>query len=178
MSVVMITHIFAYRALKNDGKHVNAFLNRWLENIDQSQAGFSASIILIIIGWYLMACTIKGSTKLGLRFFFINFYPVVPKETFVNSLFANNWAMNIWCIAITHLMVDLFRGYLRTSNVALMFEVQIKHMWLFKWFWEKNFFIVWMIVWWFLILIYFILRPIEKIDLGDQVKRADLGSKQ
>ena len=124
-----------------------------------------------------MACVQKGVTKLGLRFFFINFYPVIPKETFVNSFFANNLAMNLWCISVTQLVVSLFRGYMRTSEIALMFEVQVKHMLIGKWFYEKNFFIVWMIVWWFISLIYFILKPIEKIDLGNQVKRADLGAK-
>ena len=36
MSVVVITHIFSYKALKTDGKNVNAFLNRWVENIEAS----------------------------------------------------------------------------------------------------------------------------------------------
>ena len=178
MSVLIITHIFAYKALKTDGKNVNSFLNRIAENIESSQAGFLASVMIIVIGWYLMACVWKGATKLGLRFFFINFYPVIQKETFVSNFFATNLAMNMWCISIVHLMVDLFRGYLRTTEIALMFEVQVKHMYLFRWFWERNFFIVWIVVWWFISLIYFILKPIEKIDLGNQVKRADLGSKQ
>ena len=178
MNVVVMTHIFAYKALKTDGKNVNSFLNRWLENIEAGPAGFCASILLVIIGWYLMAATQKGVTKLGMRFFFMDFYPITPKETFVNAFFANCLAMNLWCLAITHFMVDLFRGYLRRTEIVLMFEVQIKHMMLFRWFWEKNFFVVWMIVWWFISLIYFILKPIEKIDLGNQVKRADLGSKQ
>jgi len=39
---------------------------------------------------------------------------------------------------------------------------------------RKNFFIVWSIVWWFIALIYFILKPTEKINLGVQHKRADL----
>ena len=66
---------------------------------------------------------------------------------------------------------------MRTTEIALMFEVQVKHMLIGGWFYEKNFFIVWLIVWWFISLIYFILKPIEKIDLGNQVKRADLGAK-
>ena len=177
-SLTIIIHIFSYKALKSDGKNVNSFLNRYVEKLEASEAGFAASGLIIIIGWYIMACVQKGVTKLGLRFFFVNFYPVVLKETFVNAFFANNLAMNFWSTSVLHLMINLFRGYFRTTEIALMFEVQINHMWLFKWFWEKNFFIVWMIVWWFIALIYFILKPVEKIDLGNHVTRADLGSKQ
>jgi len=177
LSVVIMVHIFTYKALKSDGKNVDAFLNRWLENIEGSQAGFVATILLILIGWYLMAATQKGVTKLGLRFFFLNFYPIIPKETFVSAFYANALAMNLWSIAVCHLMVDLFRGYLRSTEAALMFQVQIEHLSIFKWFWENNIFIVWIIVWWFISLIYFILKPTEKIDLGNKVKRADLGSK-
>ena len=133
--------------------------------------------MIIVIGWYLMACTAKGMTKLGMRFFFMNFYPMKPKETFVNALFANNLCLNLYTFAIVHLMVELFRGYMRNTEIALMFQVNIKHVWMFRWFWERNFFIVWMIVWYFISLIYFILKPYEKIEVGNQLKRADLGAK-
>ena len=123
-----------------------------------------------------MACTAKGMTKLGLRFFFINFYPMKPKETFVNAFFANNLCQNLITFSIVHLMVELFRGYLRSTEITLMF-VNIRHMVLFRWFWEKNFFIIWMIVWYFISLIYFILKPYEKIEVGNQLKRADLAAK-
>lgn len=73
-------------------------------------------------------------------------------------------------------MVELFRGYMRSTEITLMF-VNIRHMVLFSWFWEKNFFIIWMIVWYFISLIYFILKPYEKIEVGNQLKRADLAAK-
>lgn len=38
-------------------------------------------------------------------------------------------------------------------------------------------FYVMIVVWWFIALIYLILKPIEKINLGNQVKRADLSAK-
>ena len=60
LSVVIITHIFSYRTLKTDGKNVNSFLNRWVENVEASEWQWAASVIIIFIGWYLMACTLKG----------------------------------------------------------------------------------------------------------------------
>ena len=87
---LIIVHIFSYKALKSDGKNVNSFLNHYVEQLENSEYQWAASSLVIVIGWYLMACTAKGMTKLGLRFFFINFYPMKPKETFVNAFFANN----------------------------------------------------------------------------------------
>ena len=116
-------------------------------------------------------------TKLGLRFFFISLYPMKPKETFSTAFFANIIAANFYVFPIVHLMVDLFRGYMRSSSITLMYVVNIRHLWMFKWFWERNFFIVWMIVWYFISLIYFILKPVEKIEVGNQLKRADLAAK-
>ena len=51
-------------------------------------------------------------------------------------------------------------------------------MYFFSWFYRKNFFIIWMLVWWWVALIYLILKPVEKINLGPDVKRADLSAKQ
>ena len=41
----------------------------------------------------------------------------------------------------------------------------------------KNFNIVWMNVWWWIAFIYFCLKPIEKVNLGLDVKKSDLQSK-
>ena len=173
LSVAVMISIFAYKVL-----NLNYFLNRLLDNIEAGPASFFASILLVFIGLYLMAATQKGVSKLGMRFFFIEFYPIKPKETFVNAFFVNCLIMNFWCLAITHFMVDLFRGYLSGTQIFLIFEMQIKHLVIFRWFWEKHIFIVLMILWWFISLIYFILRPIEKINLRIEDKRADLGSRQ
>lgn len=125
-----------------------------------------------------MVAALRGNVKLGLRFFFVSFYPLVPKETFVNSFMANCLVMNFWMMSLTQLMNVLFRGYLRGTQVAKLFEVQIRNMQFFRWFYQNNFFVLWIIIWWFITLIYLVLKPTEKINLGSTIKRADLGSKQ
>lgn len=61
---------------------------------------------------------------------------------------------------------------------AKIFQVQVRNMYFFNWFFRNNFFVLWMLIWWFVAFIYLMLRPTEKIYLGSTVKRADLGSKQ
>ena len=48
----------------------------------------------------------------------------------------------------------------------------------FNWFYRENFFIIFTLVWWWVALIYLILKPIEKINTGSGVKMSDLQSKQ
>lgn len=178
VSVIVIIHTFCYVALKVDGREVEPFLNDLVERVEISPLNFLASVIIIAIGMFLVITALHGNIKLGLRFFFISFYPVVPKETFVNSFMANCMVMNLWMAAIIQFMNVIFRGYLRGTQSAKIFQVQVRNMYIFSWFYEKNFFIIWMLVWWFIALIYLILKPVEKINLGPDVKRADLSAKQ
>ena len=114
---------------------------------------------------------------MGLRFFVISFYPLVPRETFVNSFFANCLAMNLWMISLTCFMTIIFKSYLAGTHIARIFSVLVKNMEFFGWMINKNFWITFMITWWFIFFIYFLLKPFEKINLGQAVKRADLAAK-
>jgi len=103
----MLTHFFCYVALKVDGKTIRPFLNRFLEDIQIDVAGgaFIASLLLVFFGYYLVISALKGNIKFGLRFFFVSFYPIVEKETFVNSFVANALVMNLWMFSMTQFMV-------------------------------------------------------------------------
>ena len=75
-------------------------MNDLIERIETSQVGFLATVMIVVIGLYMVIAALNGNIKLGLRFFFISFYPVVPKETFVNSFMANCMVMNLWMTAL------------------------------------------------------------------------------
>jgi len=113
VSCLLIIHTFCYVALKVDGKTVEPFLNDMFEQMETSPVGFLSSVLLAALGIFLMVCALRGNVKLGLRFFFVSFYPVVPKETFINSFMANCLVMNLWMAALIQFMNVLFRGYLR-----------------------------------------------------------------
>lgn len=134
ISVLLVVHTFAYVALKVDGKEIEPFLNDMLEKIETSPLGFLATVFLVATGFFLMVCALRGNVKLGLRFFFVNFYPVVPKETFVNAFMANCLVMNLWMTALIFYMNVIFRGYLRGTESAKIFQVQVRNMMFFKWF--------------------------------------------
>ena len=123
LSVLIIIHTFCYVALKVDGREVEPFLNDLVERLQVSVLGFLATVIVVVIGGFMVIAALNGNIKLGLRFFFISFYPIVPKETFVNSFMANCMVLNLWMTALTQLMNVLFRGYLRGSQIAKIMQV-------------------------------------------------------
>lgn len=139
---------------------------------------FFAPVLFVIFGYYYFLCATQGNVKFGLRFFFVSFYPLVPKETFVNSFMANCLILNIYNIALTQFLCQCFEGYIVGTSAALIWNVQVRYMNYITWVWTHNFFIIWAIVWWFVAFIYFCLKPVEKMELGFGTKKADLSSKQ
>ena len=76
ISLVIIVHLFLFLLLKVNGKPVHPFLNNFLEVIQDSKVAFLATVLFVLIGYYLMFSTFKGNVKLGMRFFCITFYPM------------------------------------------------------------------------------------------------------
>ena len=80
-------------------------------------------------------------------------------------------------VALTNFMCMLFKTYLAGTHIARIFNVLVKNMLFFGWMINKYFWINFMLAFWFLFVIYFILKPFEKINLGSNIKRADLAAK-
>jgi len=73
---MIVVHLFLNLILQTNGKPFLPFINKFLELIEQSKASFFATVLFALIGYYLMFCAFKGNVKLGMRFFFISFYPM------------------------------------------------------------------------------------------------------
>jgi len=86
-----------------------------------SNWSFISILLFLAIGYYLFMATVQGNIKFGLRFFSLNFYPLVPGETFVNSFMVNAFMMNVYMYALTYWIVDLFRYFLRGTQAAIFF---------------------------------------------------------
>lgn len=77
ISLILIVHLFLYVLLKVNSKSIKPFLNTVLEDIENSNASFFATVLFAFIGFYFMFCAIKGNVKIGLRFFCFTFYPMM-----------------------------------------------------------------------------------------------------
>ena len=49
--------------------------------------------------------------------------------------------MNVYMFSLTQFIVDYFGIYLRSTDISLLFNVQVKHMYFYKFFLKYNVFI-------------------------------------
>ena len=108
ISLIMVIHVFCYLLLKIDGRPVHPFLNNLLEALEVSIVSVFATILLALIGYYMMIAAIKGNVRVGMRVLCFTFYPLLPNETFVNSFIFNAMLMNLWMFALVQFMTDMF----------------------------------------------------------------------
>jgi len=96
--------------LRFEGRQKSPYISTVLDNMVRDETwSFLSVIIFMMIAVYMFYATFLGNVKFGLRFFSLSFYPMVPRETFVNSFIVNAFIMNIWMHSFTYMMVDLFR---------------------------------------------------------------------
>jgi len=108
--------------LRNDYRQLDPYLNNMLETMyHYSNWSFMSILLFLFFGYYMFMCSVQGNIKFGLRFFSLNFYPLVPSETFVNAFMVNAFLMNIYMYSLTYWIVDLFRFYLRGTQAAIFF---------------------------------------------------------
>lgn len=131
LSLILVIHIFCYLLLKVDGRPVNPFLNNLLELLEQSKVSVLATILLALIGYYMMIAAIKGNVRVGMRVLCFTFYPLLPNETFVNSFIFNAILMNLWMFALVQFLTDMFQEYIRQTSISMIFSVQIKNMYFY-----------------------------------------------
>ena len=122
-SVIFITQIFTDMIVLKGSKVTNQFLNNMLFRMQESPVYFLTIVVFILMGYYVLFSATKGNIKLGMRFFFISFYPIKEKETFINSFFANCMIMNLYSVAATQFMVQSFAPYLLGTVAAKIWLV-------------------------------------------------------
>jgi len=101
LSVLFMVHIFMYAALRVENKNVQQFLNNVVDKLYPTNGCWLGLLIMVLTCGYFLGAALKGNQKFGMRFFFMNFYPVVPGETFSNNFFASCLNMNMWMFALT-----------------------------------------------------------------------------
>jgi hypothetical protein len=134
ISLIVFIHMWVAGTLRNDNRQLDPYLNQMLDNMyEYSNWSFMSILFFLFFGYYLFFATMQGNIKFGLRFFSLNFYPLVPGETFVNAFMVNAFLMNIYMYSLTYWICDLFRFYLRGTQAAIFFQVIAKHQEFYGW---------------------------------------------
>lgn len=107
---MVLTNMFVAGTLRFNGRQKEPGLITMVEDLHQSSNwSFFGPILFILMASYLFYATMIGNIKFGLRFFTLQFYPMIPGETFTNSFIINAIIMNIWMHSLVYWIIDLNR---------------------------------------------------------------------
>lgn len=79
-------------------------------------------------------------------------------------------------MSLMQYLVENFSMYARWTDAYLIFAIQIKNTWFFKWFYSNEIFTWFLIVWIVIAFFYLIFKPVERLSLEDHIKNKDLES--
>lgn len=134
LSMTFLIHLFEAGVLSYEKKQYGQFMNNWFEGLYYSQNwGFLSIVFFIFTGFYLFLATLHGNVKFGLRIFSFTFYPLIPQETFLSAFLVNAILLNVVMCALTYLIVDLFRQFMRGTQAAIFFQVIAKNTEFYRW---------------------------------------------
>ena len=121
ISIVWIIQLTG-TAIRSNGVPVFTFLDQPLLDLSNGNLSFLAVGLYSLLVLYLQGCAVKGNLVFGLRIpFIINFHPMKPNKTYLNSFLFNVNMMMLSSIATTQLMVETFPSYLSTSYLGQIF---------------------------------------------------------
>ena len=123
-SIYWQVYLWAAGAFETKTIQAGTFIDHYIDWTRASWTfGFMSTIYFYWIILWLFASIVHGQLKFGMRFFQMTVYPMVPGETFVNSFLINALILNVYTPALTYFIVDMFRGYLRGTQVSLFYYV-------------------------------------------------------
>lgn len=108
------------------------FLNGFFESV--SEIPLVGVAFYALFSFYLLACVIKGTIKLGMRIFFFTLHPMRVGETFMNSMLFNVGIILICSLAVVQFLTLAFMDYASytaiscTSRLRLLFSVFLSYL--------------------------------------------------
>lgn len=69
--------MYCWNLLTVEDVPVAPFLNSWFIDLEESNISFMATVAFAFTGLYLFACAVVGNIKVGMRFYFVTFYPML-----------------------------------------------------------------------------------------------------
>ncbi|KAJ1507192.1 hypothetical protein HMI54_015788 [Coelomomyces lativittatus] len=127
LSLAWILHICIYMVPPIVGQMaLTTFLNDFL--ITVSNVPFVGVAIYAILTFWLMLCTIKGTTKLGMRLIFFTIHPMKIGETMMSSIIFNVGLILICSLAVTQFSTMALSRYARFTSSQTLFMATIHNL--------------------------------------------------
>lgn len=136
-------------------------------------------IIFSVLCIYLLVCLMKGNFKFGVRILCCwSIYPMKKDGTYMNSFLFNISLILIGSCSITQFCADCLTDYVAFTDIDLVFNIQVKYLKFFKYFYENHVFPYILFGIFALTLIVLLLRPRDRIDVAKDMAKESKNSKK
>lgn len=160
----LIQFICTYFYMKDHRRAGYPFLSYMFIFFQDNNVAFLSFIFFSIFCLYLLWATIKGNIKFGVRILCCwSVHPMKKDETYMNSFLFNVTLVLLGSVSITQFCTNSFPDYVTFTDIDMIFNVQVKYLDFFVWFYkyyvfEYIFFGIFVIS-----LIYLLLRPKDQL---------------
>jgi len=139
---------------------VTPLLNQMFTALD-SVFGLFGTAFYALFAFYLLWCVIKGNFKFGLRIpFLFEIHPMKVGETMMNSFLFNVNLVMISSVTVVQFCSVAFSIYNRFTGVEVLFNVGVKNLVFFRYFWYYYYWVFVILA--ALAMIYLLLFPSDR----------------
>jgi LMBR1 domain-containing protein 1 len=127
--------------IQSGGIPIFSFLDPILTDLAEGDISFLAIGLYSLMVLYLQGCAVKGNLVFGLRIpFILNYHPMKPNKTYLNSFLFNVNMMMLTSVATTQLTILAFPTYLESSYLGELFADAIFNLPMFGWLYSNRIF--------------------------------------
>eukprot|EP00898_Chlorokybus_atmophyticus_P001523 jgi/Chlat1/2371/Chrsp17S00180 len=137
VTILWLLHIILYILISPP---VTPFLNSVFVKLD-SFFGLFGTTAFALFCLYMIGCTIKGCTKVGLKFAFMSVYPMKVNGTLMSAMLFNTALILLCSISAIQFCSEAFDIYASETAVNLIYRVKISHLQGIKYLFKYNVFI-------------------------------------
>lgn len=160
----LIQFVCSYFVRKH-GRPGNPFLARMYIFFNDHDLAFLSFLIFSILSLYLLLCVIKGNFKFGVRILCCwEIFPMKKDGTYMNAFLFNVTLILLASCSITQFCADCLEDYVAFTDVNTIFNVQIRHLKFFKYFYKYHIFQYILFGIFVISLLYLLLRPSDNIN--------------
>ena len=161
----LIQFICSYFYIKH-GRPGYPFLSNMFIFFQDHDVAFLAFVFFTVFCLYLLFCLIKGNFKFGVRILCCwSIYPMKKDGTYMNAFLFNISLILIGSCAITQFCADCLTDYVAFTDIDSLFNIQIKYLKFFGFFYKNHIFQYILFVIFILSFIYLICRPKDRVNL-------------
>ena len=150
---------------RKNGRPGVSFLARMYIFFNDHDVAFISFFIFSLLSLYLLFCVIKGNFKFGVRLLCCwQVFPMKKNGTYMNTFIFNVTLILLASCSITQFCSDCLEDYVAFTDINMIFNVQIRYLKFFKYFYEYHIFQYVMFGIFVISLIYLLIRPSDNIN--------------